>query len=82
MNSSHVAEEYKMKLKQVHDSLNPVALSKLEKKVRTQIDKAWKSLKAGNINSSLLAPPKIPTNTITDFRLSHSANLPTYKTGT
>lgn len=82
MNSQHVAEEYKMQLKIMHESLNPVSLSKLEITVRTQIDKATKALRAGNSNSSLLTPPSIPRNTVTDFRVSHDANLPIYKFGT
>jgi len=82
MNSSHVADELKMQLKQIHNSLNPVKLSKLERKVRTQIDIAHKALKAGKCSKALLDTSHIPTNTVANFRVSHNDKIPIYKTGT
>lgn len=60
MESQYVAVTDKVKLKQLHDILNPITLSKQEKKLRKQIDVALKALRKGNATKAQLTPPDPP----------------------
>lgn len=48
MHSAHLSDSQKLRLKLVHDSLNPVKLYKEEVRVRKLIDSAVRCLKTGN----------------------------------
>lgn len=60
MRSGHVADSVKQRLQEVHNALNPIALSNEEKKVRTQIDRALKALRTGQVPAGLLTVPPAP----------------------
>lgn len=93
MMSNHVPTEYKNHLKQIHLSLNPLELSRLEQKMRKQIDLAMKALRSGNATPRLLTlpqPPKLlllpyplhnnlPQNNVTIGRVSDPHTLPLRK---
>lgn len=60
MQSPHVSAREKEILSKLHQALNPVHLSNLEKKLRIQIDHALKTLRAGKDASRLIAVPAVP----------------------
>ena len=58
--SSYVALERKRKLRALHESLNPVTLTKEEARLRKRIDDALKRLRVGSDAQALLAVPLPP----------------------
>ena len=60
VNSEHIPVERKEIIKQLHQALNPITLSKEEKKIRMQIDSALKALKKGQTTTGLLKVPPLP----------------------
>lgn len=60
MESPHVSEVEKFRLKAIHEQLNPVQLLKQERLVRKRMDSALKALKRGQAAAGLLAVPPPP----------------------
>lgn len=60
MNSKYVQQERKEVLKELHNSLNPILLCNMKKKLFEQIDFANKALQKGACPIKLLTPPPIP----------------------
>lgn len=74
MASPHVPEVKKLKLKVIHDSLNPVRLSNEERRLRKLIDDTLRSLKAGrgmirNSPHYQLWKPLLPQNNVPPHRI-------------
>ena len=89
MNSAYIPDKRKEILQQLHLSLNPVTLSKEEKKLRTQIDAALKALRKGQLATGLLMVPSPPAfftdyenNNVKEIGIFPPTVLPLYKTGT
>lgn len=81
MDSQYLTEQQKLRLKMVHESLNPVKLSKEEFRIRKLIDDCIRSLKAGtgmtrNTPAYELWKPLLPnpTNAVSENRFSNSLN--------
>ncbi|MCC6220534.1 MAG: hypothetical protein IT291_04745, partial [Deltaproteobacteria bacterium] len=77
MASCHVSEDRKFQLKQIHDNLNPITLTKLEFKLRHQIDRALKLLRQGkNVSNLIIAPSDAPPSVVTHKPLRRAINGP------
>lgn len=76
MASEDVPTERKKKLKEIHESLNPIDLTKKEFKLRHQIDKALKRLKNGQSVSNLILEPTPAPPAVTHRPLRRDASRP------
>jgi hypothetical protein len=76
MASAEVSDERKHKLKQVHESLNPVELSKREFKLRHQVDQALKRLRNAQSVSHLIVHPTPTPPSVTHRPLRREASHP------
>lgn len=82
MQSAHVDGDKKDKLREIHQALSPITLSKLQIKVRDQIDRAQKALREGKCTPAMLKIPDCSQNLVSNFRLFQDTELPNYKSGT
>ncbi len=79
MASPHVPGVKKLRLKMIHELLNPVQLTKEERRIRKLIDDCVRSLKAGSgltRNAPCYQPwePLISQNTVTSHRISAASH--------
>lgn len=62
MNSPHVTDKQKVALRQLHQRLNPISLTREEAMLRKQIDRALKACRAGQRQGKCFEIPPVPAH--------------------